>query len=420
MPSELEVVVSPLNKGLGFLPWPVSNEEIPALGWNLLREDLSLPAAVLYNDKIEHNLAWMRRFVSAYGVKLCPHGKTTMAPSLFRRQIAAGAWGITLATAHQAQVAYAHGIRRILLANQLVGRQNLEIFSRMLEDPQFEFFCLVDSPAHVRILGDFFRLKGQSVQVFVEVGTEGGRAGIRNLDQIDAIVRAQRAFSDTVKIVGVELFEGIFKEEATVRAFLESAVSSAKRLIELEAVQREPLLLSGAGSAWFDVVAEVFTQAQIGVPTDIVLRPGCYITHDYGSYAGAQKRMLASNQVVQSLGEGLVPSLHLWAYVQSIPEPDLAIIGLGKRDASFDSGLPIPALRYRPGDPSPNAVPPHWEVTKLMDQHGFLSIKPEDHVAIGDMIAFDISHPCLTFDKWRYLAVLDNSFTVTELVETFF
>jgi D-serine dehydratase len=39
---------------------------------------------------------------------------------------------------------------------------------------------------------------------------------------------------------------------------------------------------------------------------------------------------------------------------------------------------------------------------------------------VGDMIGFDISHPCLTFDKWRYLPVLDSNYTVIDVVETFF
>ncbi len=101
-----------LNKGIGLLERPIAHDEIARRGWNLLREDLTLPAAVLYEDALQHNLEWMRQFTVAYGVRLAPHGKTTMAPRLFDLQLRAGAWGITLATAHQTQVAYAHGVRR--------------------------------------------------------------------------------------------------------------------------------------------------------------------------------------------------------------------------------------------------------------------------------------------------------------------
>ena len=144
-PEIVSDFINPLNKGLGFLERPLKRDQIARLGWNLLREDISLPAAVLYEDKLKHNLAWMRQFIAAYGVQLAPHGKTTMAPRLFEMQLQAGAWGITLATAHQTRVAHAHGVRRVLMANQLVGRQNMAIVASLLRDPEFEFYCLVDS-----------------------------------------------------------------------------------------------------------------------------------------------------------------------------------------------------------------------------------------------------------------------------------
>ena len=135
-----EIIVGPLNKGLGAMDGPMSPSQIVEQQWNLLHEDLSLPTAVLYQDKLEHNLAWMQQFIQAYGVNLAPHGKTTMAPALFARQLQTGAWGITLATAHQSRVAYEHGVRRVLMANQLVGKQNMEIVSRLLRDQKFEFY----------------------------------------------------------------------------------------------------------------------------------------------------------------------------------------------------------------------------------------------------------------------------------------
>jgi D-serine dehydratase len=120
------------------------------------------------------------------------------------------------------------------------------------------------------------------------------------------------------------------------------------------------------------------------------------------------------------MAPGLLPALQVWAYVQSIPEKDKAIVGLGKRDAAFDSGLPVPALHYRVGNPRPAAPPAEWTLTRMMDQHAFLSISESDDIREGDMIAFDISHPCLTFDKWRYLPVLDSDYRVIDVVQTFF
>ncbi len=388
--------------------------------WNLLREELSLPAAVLYAEKMEHNLQWMQRFIDAYGVKLVPHGKTTMAPKLFQMQFEHGAWGITLATAQQTLAAYEQGVRRVLMANQLVGRTNMEIVARLLERGDFTYYCLVDSAEQVELLGAFFGGRGLRVQVLLEIGVAGGRCGVRDDAQIARVLEALERWKGSVALSGVELFEGVLKDEAEIRTMLGRAVDVAKRLLDEGRFATSPVLLTAAGSAWYDVVAEVFTGAGLGDAVEIVLRPGCYLTHDVGAYREAQARILANNPVAREMHEGLVPALHLWAYVQSMPEPGLAIIGMGKRDASFDSGLPTPVLRYRQGMDAPLAVPEGWVLTRMMDQHAFLELSPEDDVRVGDMIAFDISHPCLTFDKWRVLPVVDAEYRVVDVVETCF
>lgn len=412
--------VQPLSKGLGFFDHVVNSREIRKLGWNLLHEDLSLPVAVLYEEKLAHNLAWMQKFAEAYGAKLAPHGKTTMAPKLFARQLQAGAWGMTLATAHQVRVAYEHGVRRVLLANELVGRQNMEAISRLLEDRDFEFFCLVDSAELVELLGQFFSSRKQRLSVLLEVGIAGGRTGVRNREQLQAVSVALDSWRDSLVLCGVELFEGLVSDERAIRDFLQNAVNITKQLSQANRFQRTPIILSGAGSAWFDVVAELFSKAKFDTEIEILLRSGCYLTHDAGVYRDAQTRMMKENSVAQKMAPGLVPALHLWAYVQSVPENNIAILGFGKRDAAFDLGLPTPALHFRPGQQAPAPAPQNWKVTRLWDQHASMEIPDGADLRVGDMIGFDISHPCLTFDKWRYLPVLDSKFNVIDVVETFF
>lgn len=416
----LEISIGRLNKGLGALTSALDPGHVLQLDWNLLREDLSLPSAVLYQDRLLHNLKWMQDFIAAYGVRLAPHGKTTMAPRLFEMQLQSGAWGITLATAHQAVVAHAHGVRRVLMANELVGKENMAMVSHLMRDPGFEFYCLVDSAAQVDRLGAYFSEQGQHLHVLLELGVMGGRAGIRNDNQLNSVLAAVAHWRDAVALDGIELYEGVLDDESAVRAFLQRAVEVARRLSSAKQFARAPFLLSGAGSAWYDVVAEVFTAADFGDSAEIVLRPGCYLTHDVGSYRKAQQRILEHNPIAHRMTSGLIPALHVWAYVQSIPEDEKAIIGLGRRDAAFDSGLPVPALHYRPGDAAPKPAPDHWQTTKLMDQHAYVKIATGDDIQVGDMIGFDICHPCLTFDKWRTLPILDSEFNVIEVIQTFF
>jgi len=417
--EELDVV-HPLNKGLGVVERAVPLGEVPNFRWNLLREDLSLPTAVLYEEKLKHNLQWMQSFVNAYGAKLAPHGKTTMAPKLFSRQIQAGAWGITLATAHQTRVAYEHGVRRVLMANQLIGRQNLEIVSRLLEDDEFEYFCLVDSAEQVELLGNFFKPRNQTLNVLLEVGAEDGRTGVRNQEQLHATTAALARWKSQIRLCGVEVFEGVLSDEPSIMQLLHRTVDVTRQLSREKRFDRSPVILTGAGSAWYDIVAEIFSKAEIGEEKELILRSGCYAIHDVGSYRTAQKRILECNATARGIGSDLQTALQVWAYVHSVPEREKAIVGLGKRDAAFDSGLPVPARHFRPGSAKPVSVPVGWTLTRMMDQHAFLRVAEGDNIRVGDMVAFDISHPCLTFDKWRYLPVLNSDYQVIDIVQTFF
>src|SRR5512147_542873 len=97
-----ESMLDPSQKGL---PTRISAEDIAAQRWNILAGDLPFPVAALKQSALATNSQWMSDFIAATGISLAPHGKTTMAPRLFHRQIADGCWGITVATAQQAAVA---------------------------------------------------------------------------------------------------------------------------------------------------------------------------------------------------------------------------------------------------------------------------------------------------------------------------
>lgn len=390
---------------------------------NLLREELALPAAVIYESRLANNLHWMQRFADSRGVLLAPHGKTTMAPELFRRQIAAGAWGLTLANAQQAAAAHRAGIRRILMANQLVGRANMALVSQLLassEPP--DFYCLVDSAHNVHQLGEFFAARGQGLQLLLEIGVPGGRCGCRNPQQIEAVCQAIAAHPH-LKLAGVETYEGVIHgehAEQRVREHLTAVRETCRQLLRRDLFHNERVILTAAGSAWYDLVAEVFTdhdEARL-LP---VLRPGCYLTHDRGIYRDAQQ------QVMARLREGCSPpvgdlesALEIWAYVQSLPEAGTAILGLGKRDAAFDAGLPQACLHYRPDSGRAPQALSGWRTTGIMDQHCTVQYPAQFSLQVGDMLAFSTSHPCLTFDKWRQLYLIDDDYRVLQRLDTCF
>jgi D-serine dehydratase len=413
-----------LGKGLGCVTPGSTFANIGSLGWSILNEDVSLPVAVLRQSRIIHNLTWMKQFIESYRVELAPHGKTTMSPELFHMQLDHGAWGITLATASQVQAAAAHGVPRIIMANQLVGKGNMAIIARLQQaDPDFYFCCIVDSAENADALGQYFSAHHQKLKILLEYGVAGGRTGIRDSAQEQAVLEAIACWPQALSLVGVELYEGVLSEEQAIRDFLKHVLARTQALALQNKFCEPRVILSGAGSAWFDVVAEEFGGKILGSnqSLQVILRPGCYLTHDVGVYLNAEKRIQASNPVAREMGRSLQPALQLWAYVQAIPETNRAIIALGKRDAAFDAGFPITTLHFRPGmHLTPQPAPGDWTITAMMDQHAFMSIPSGADLKVGDMLAFDISHPCLTFDKWRQILLVDDQYQVTAAVQTLF
>lgn len=409
------------GKGLGGDAGEISAQQVAQAGWSILAEDVSLPVAVLAESALRHNLDWMRAFAQAYGCQLAPHGKTTMSPALFGLQRDAGAWGITLATAPQTASACRHGARRVLMANQLVGRGNFDLIANLQQaHPDFWFACLVDSARNVAALGRHFAARGQRLRVLLEVGVSGGRTGVRDEAQVQAVLAEIARWPHTIALVGVETYEGVLKDEAAIRALLRRTADVWRSIDAAQGFAETPALLTGAGSAWFDVVAEEFAPLARAQGACVVLRPGCYLTHDVASYQQAAERIHASNPVARQMATQLRPALKVWAYVQSRPEAERVIVGLGKRDAAFDAGYPQPALHYRPGADAPAPAPAHWMITAMMDQHAFLHVQADDDLEVGDLLSFDIAHPCLTFDKWRHLLVVDDTHRVVGAVATYF
>ncbi len=178
-----------------------------------------------------------------------------------------------------------------------------------------------------------------------------------------------------------------------------------------------PILTAG-GSAFFDVVvAELTAAARPQVQPRVILRSGCYITHDHGFYAGI-------SPAVRHTADGLTlqPALEVWAQVLSCPEPGLALLGAGRRDLSFDAGLPVP-LRVRAQQDvggRETAAAADMKVTALNDQHAYLNVPDDSGLRPGDLVCLGISHPCTTFDKWRVIPVVDDTGHVTDAVHTFF
>lgn len=417
--------VDPFTKGLPPLDQPLLHRDIGGQAWNVLREDLPFPVAVLRLDVMDGNRAWMKAFCERFGVALCPHGKTTMSPELFALQMADGAFGITCATASQLEVYRASGVPRVILANQLAGKTNLAMALRHMRDPDFELYVLADSRASLDALAATSRELGldRPVQVLVEMGAPEGRTGVRSVAEAGAL--AARALEmPALQVAGLETYEGIFagdfrEREASILPMLEMAVSAAHAVAAHVPEKGAPFILSAGGSDYFDLVVRRLSEASLGRPTTIVLRGGCYLTHDSLYYSRAFDRLVERDPDAASIPGAMAAALEVWSVVQSRPEPGRAYVALGKRDISYDWELPEPVAWFRTEGRLAQA-PSDWRVVKLNDQHLHMQVPPDCELAVGDLVGFGVSHPCTTFDKWRLLPIVNSAYDVVNAVRTFF
>jgi peptide/nickel transport system ATP-binding protein len=166
---------------------PRRRSEIGAAGWNVLAGDLPLPLAVLKREALEHNLAWMQARVREWGIDLAPHGKTTMSPQLFQRQLERRRLGPDLRHRHAA--GRGRGGRRAPHAHRQPGgerrRPGGHPDAAEARTPGLRIVFLVDSLAQLALIDDWARRHpgGVPFEVMLEIGVEGARTGCRTHEE---------------------------------------------------------------------------------------------------------------------------------------------------------------------------------------------------------------------------------------------
>jgi D-serine deaminase-like pyridoxal phosphate-dependent protein len=356
------------------------------------------PLLVVRQSAVQANIATMAAYCARHGMEFAPHAKTTMAPPLLAAQLDAGAWGLTVATPHQALVLRRLGVDRILIANEVLDRTALRWLAAE-NAAGAEIYFQVDSVAGVEIAASAASgVPGGLLRVLVELGHAGGRTGVRTVDDLEIVARAV-AGAGPLELAGVTGYEGQLTDQPGVDAFLDRLAEGVRRLSAAGVLPERPIVSAG-GSAWFDRVVALLSGAGLG---RLLLRSGASVTHDDGYY----RERTPFNRVP---AEGpLVAALEMWAQVISTPEPGLALVGMGKRDAPFDEGLPV-VLTPAAG----------LTVTKLNDHHTYLAVADGVGVSPGDLIRFGLSHPCTAFDKWREIPLVDDDLRVVDVLHTYF
>lgn len=405
-------------------------KEIHKKGWNVLKEDMELPLVILKDSALKNNSQWMREFLRLSNAAICPHGKTTMSPQLFAQQLQDGAWGITIATVGQLKICRQFGVQRVVMANQLIGVPAIcWLLDELHRDPAFDFYCLVDSVKGVEMLAEQARQHplNRPLQLFLEIGIEQGRTGCRELETAVEVARQIQQHAPHVCLRGIEGFEGLIASHdpnalrERLSVFLQKMVQVAQICEQEQWFAEGDVILTAGGSAQYDVVLEQFAKAKLSQPVRVITRSGCYLTHDSGMYHKLFAHLKQRSTLAQEVAGGFQPALEIWAYVQSRPEANLAILNFGKRDCSYDAGLPLPHHWFSPTKHTiPAPLPEGYQIFALNDQHAYLRLPEDSPLQVADIVVSGISHPCTTFDKWQLIPVVNDDYQVISAIKTFF
>lgn len=417
----------------GFPPGhaPLRLDAIGGKGWKPYDGKMALPLISLDRQAFAANVELMMAYVKDHGVEIAPHAKTPMSPALSAALLAAGGWGTTVADIRQAAVMLKAGQRRLILANEIGGIAAARRLAALLAGyPAAEVHIFVDSVPLAQALATAWAERSDlpSLGLLVEFGA--GRAGARSAEAANAILDViLAAETPAFRLTGIANYEG-----AAATADADETLRRIDGVVEMTAAflpqvrerigKERPLLVTAGGSVFFDRVVAGLSAAVVGDPAcRLVLRSGAIFFHDHGVYERGLAGLDARNGFrfggeTHVAAREFQPALRVWAEVLSLPEPGLAICGMGLRDVANDQGLPRPLALYRNG--SRLAALAGADVLRLNDQHAFVAIAKDSDVAVGDVVEFGISHPCTCLDRHAILYGLDPDHRVAAAYLTSF
>lgn len=394
------------NKGFPLNSYSKTIEQFLATKPNILTSGFQFPIMVLKDKALKHNIDRMARFCKSVGAELAPHVKTTMSPQIAQMQVDAGAFALTIANFWQAEIFRNFGFKKLIIANEVLDPTAIAAIADLNSKKAAEIIFYVDSIAGLEIIKKYTPKDGIQ-NLFIEIGTDNGRGGIRDLDLVTKI--AKNISEDSrLKLRGVTGFEGAVPNAArtsagedSVTKFCQKIVAAANNAYQYKS--ENEFIISAGGSAYFEIVASELNK--FDKPKILLLRSGGYVTHD--------SRYYEEIYPFRDSNDLLLPAIEVWAQVISAPEKEFGVLNLGKRDVGCDLHNPIPVAKY-----SGKLSKFSGEIEKLNDQHGFMRSKEE--FAVSELIGLGISHPCTTFDKWRLIPLVNDNYDVVDCIHTFF
>jgi D-serine deaminase-like pyridoxal phosphate-dependent protein len=325
--------------------------------------EVDTPALLVDLDIMEANIARMASFFKDARVGWRPHTKGIKVPAIAHKLLKAGTVGITCAKVSEAEVMAASGIRDILIANQVVGRQKTIRLAALCR--QADPIATVDSIENVRELDAAARHMNVRLRVLIEVNCGLNRCGVEPVEPVVALAK-QIAGCEGLRFAGLMTWEG-----HTLRLPWEERAQAVRDSLA-------PLIESAARCR------------AAGLPVDIV---NCGGTGDYQISARVEGVTeneagggIFGDRYYQAKGVMHPMALSVLATTVSRPTPMRVITDAGRKAMSVDDH----------GEPWPKDVD-GVTVIRISAEHGLYEVRsPSVAPRIGDKVEWYVGYGDMT------------------------
>ena len=336
-------------------------------------EELDTPTLLLDRAASDRNLAKMALFFANRPSKLRPHFKNHKCVTLAKRQLAAGAAGMTCAKLGEAEVLVDNGITNVLIANQVVGAVKVNRLVQLAL--RAKVAVAVDHIDQAQAISQAAAAAGATVHLLIEVDIGMGRCGLAPGETVLTLAKQIQSLPG-VQFGGIQAYEGhlvnvIDRDQRRTQAIaaMQMAVDT-RRMLEQAGITVP--CISGCSSATYDC-----TGALDGVDE---IQAGTYATMDRQYFRLAPEFEIAMSILVR---------------VISRPAPGKAVLDVGVKGAGAEFG--VPGIRDYP-----NVVVPFF----LAEEHVVINESPE--WPIGHALHLIPSHACTTCNLYREMVIHEN------------
>ena len=428
-----ETKINSTIKGIPFL----KSKKVKKLKFeklNILQENVQFPILSIDKKILINNIKIMNNFAKNNNAILAPHCKTFMSPQLIKHHFKE-TWGVTISNNQQLSSIIKLNIKNIIYGNLITNESNLIQYLNIIKKYKniSNIYYCIDSLFGLNLLIKLIKQNNYKfkIRILIELGFKNGRCGIRNLKNFKEILENLKNSPENIIVNGLFFYEGAInnKQIITITKKIKNIIKFTlvchNELINNNIYKDKNNIITAGGSEYFDLVTSYFKKYNFKNNPKLILRPGSFIAYGHGHYENKISHLRKRNLISKLSKKNNIffqPSITLWSHVISIKDKGIAIINFGKRDVSFDLGNPIPLNIYRNSKilKEFKNIPNNLKIFKLNDQHAFLKFNKNIKLNIGDLISFGVSHPCITFDKWRYFYIIDKKFYIIDIHKTFF